>query len=70
MHLVICLWGEKPNIRLREMIRNAREINRVTVSVGELMQSSTDTNDLVNFCDVTNWNFAFHVIDEVTAKWC
>jgi hypothetical protein len=37
MNLVICLWGEKPNISLREVIQDAREINRVSIGIGELV---------------------------------
>jgi hypothetical protein len=39
-----------------------------TISVGEFVQCSSDSDDLVNFGDIPNRNITLHVVDKITAK--
>ena len=70
MHLMVGLGRKETNVCLRKVIRNAGKIHWIAIYIREFVYCSPNAHDPIYFCDVPDWNIAFHIVNEVTAKGC
>ena len=52
------------------MVRHARQVDVVAITIDKLVDSSPNPNDLIDFCYVTNINITLKVVNQVTTKRC
>jgi hypothetical protein len=68
MHLMVGLWGKETNVSLWQVIGNTGKVHRISIGIREFVYCGPNAHDPIHFCDVSDWNIAFHIVNKIAAK--
>ena len=67
---MVGLRGKETNVCLWKVIRNTGKIHRISIDIRKFVYRSPNAHNPIHFCDVPDWNIAFHIVNEITTKGC
>ncbi len=67
---MVGLWRKETDVCLGKVIGNTGKLHRIAIYIREFLYCSPNAHNPIYFCDVPDWNIAFHIVNEVTAKEC